>query len=535
MKKRASEIWFIILALWAGLVGASAAGVSVAFTNGIQFSETADISQHWNLTPTSINLIPQTKDSAPDYFCTWNIQGYVCSYAGSAAMRREMNETNLFGHGQYQGWVNFYPKVRGDLLLVMDDSWDVPLDGDRSYYGSLILNEERFPSYQGSPAERLKKLTTDVKAAGWKGLGGWVCAQEAPKFAGTNEVDYWTERLQWMREAGFAYWKVDWGKESKNPAWRKMLTELGQKEDPDLIIEQAMTPEALDFAAVYRTYDVENVIAAPVTIDRVANLLQRKSNSSPTLINCEDEPYIAAGLGCVMGIMRHPFAGVLPDGKPDEPFPSTGRDLKRRLDEVVRAVRWHRIAAPLPVGFTSAKIDTNRLKDSWMLEQHETWTPHRAGDWREASAPARIARGLELPEVKVGEAELAPFALASRSANGAIAIATIGRTVGRQYENPKASITLQVGHAPGPFGIFGYYGNLILQFDHPLGKARVLAQDLAADQAMDVTENVTIKGSTLFIPGELISKIGLSAASPNDLSEPGLVLAFVNKPFRNHE
>jgi len=162
-----------------------------------------------------------------------------------------------------------------------------------------------------------------------------------------------------------------------------------------------------------------------------------------------------------------------------------------------------------------------------MLEQDETWTSHQPGDWRKASAPARISRGLELPAVTVGEAELKPFVLASRSVNGAVAIATIGRTSARQFQNPKARITLSVGNAPGPFGIFGYYGSLTLKFDHPPGKARVLAQDLLADASTDITSGVNINGDELVIPGELISKIGLSAASVNDLSEPGLVLAIV--------
>ena len=479
--------------------------------------------------PAKIDLIPQTQNPAADYFCTWNIQGYVTSYQGNEAQRAQMTEANLFGHGKYQGWVDFYPKIRGDLLLVMDDSWDVPPKGDPACFGSLILNDERFPACTGSPAERLEKLTVKVKAAGWKGLGGWVCAQQAPKYAMSSEADYWKERMRWMREAGVVYWKVDWGRDSKDAAWRRMLTELGRKEAPDLVIEHAMTVEALKFCDVYRTYDVENAIAAPVTIDRVAKLLQEPvTEPVPALINCEDEPYIAAGLGCVLGIMRHPFVGALPDGRQDFVFPPSGRDLKRRLDEVIRAVRWHRIAAPVRLGSTRVCVDTNRLNDAWMLAPLETWEPaRRPGDWLNASAPARISRGLDLPDVQVGAAGLPPFVLASRSANGAVAVTTVGRTVGRQYLNPSVAVVLPVGNAPGPFGIFGYYGSLTLQFDHPPGRVRMLAQDLAGEEAADVTSAVTLRGNTLFIPGALIAKIGLSAAGKNDLSEPGLVLTLV--------
>jgi len=470
------------------------------------------------------SLVPKVINQAPDYFCTWNIQGYICSYKSPEDQRAQMTEANLFGGGKYQDWAGLYPRIRGDLILVMDDSWDVPANGDSSYFGSLQLNEQRFPSFTGAPDERLKALVTKVKAAGWKGLGGWVCAQQAPRFAVPNERAYWIERLNWMRQAGVAYWKVDWGKNERSAPWRRMLTELGSVYAPDLVIEHALVAEVADTAAVFRTYDVENVVAAPVTIDRVANLIGHGTSQFSAVVNCEDEPYIAVGLGCAIGIMRHPFAGTLPNGQPDMVFPVTGRDLKRRLDEMVRAVRWHKIARPLPGDATKNVVDSRRMEDTWMLEQSETWTDSRPGDWRRASAPARISRGLALPEVKVAKAERAPFVLATRYTNGAIAIAAIGRTTNRQYQNPKAEVALMVGDAPGPFGLFGYFASVMLKFDHPLGPIQVLAQDLMAEESTDITEEVSIQNNELTIPGELISRIGLSAASTNDLSEPGMVL-----------
>lgn len=473
----------------------------------------------------AVSLVPETANLSPDYFCTWNIQGYVCSYESGEAQRRAMTGDNMFGPGKYQRWVDFFPKIRRDLFFVMDDSWDVPLNGDKARFGSLILDQERFPTFTGSPAQRLGKLVRDVKAAGWRGLGGWVCAQRAPESENDGpEKSYWMKRLGWMKSADFAYWKVDWGRHEHDADWRRMLTNLGRKTAPNLVIEHALVPECVAFGDVYRTYDVENIIAAPVTIDRIAQLLAQSPRNSPALINCEDEPYIAAGSASAIGVMRHPFVGNLPNGRPDFVFPAAGRDLKRRLDEVVRAVRWHRLAAPLPLGAADVKLDPTRLDDSWVLEADETYTPHAAGDRRVASGPARIARGLGLPEVKMKAGEPPPFVLASRSPNGAIAIATIGRTIGREYFAPKASVTLDVGAAPGPFGIFGVYDSLTLRFAHPLGKVRVFAQDLAADESTDITEDVTIEENRLHLPGELLSKIGLSAATKGDLSEPGLIV-----------
>lgn len=107
---------------------------------------------------------------------------------------------------------------------MMDDSWDVPPDGDESYYGSLVLNKEKFPESVGgkqSNAEALLSLTERIKSLGWKGLGGWVCAQESERFDGKK---YWETRFQDANFSGFSYWKVDWGKHADDPDFRKMLT-----------------------------------------------------------------------------------------------------------------------------------------------------------------------------------------------------------------------------------------------------------------------------------------------------------------------
>ena len=59
-----------------------------------------------------ISLGPDPPSSAPDYFCTWNIQGYIASYPNTSdAMRAEMIEENIFGKGQYQDWIDFFPAL----------------------------------------------------------------------------------------------------------------------------------------------------------------------------------------------------------------------------------------------------------------------------------------------------------------------------------------------------------------------------------------------------------------------------------------
>lgn len=72
------------------------------------------------------SLVPDTPSKAPDYFCTWNTQGYAVSYTGPDRMRSAMTEENIFGEGPHQNWVSFFPKIRQDLYFVLDDSWDIP-------------------------------------------------------------------------------------------------------------------------------------------------------------------------------------------------------------------------------------------------------------------------------------------------------------------------------------------------------------------------------------------------------------------------
>lgn len=475
------------------------------------------------------SLVPDTPSNAPDYLCTWNLQAYVVDYENSDRMREAMTEENIFGNGQYQNWASFFPTIREDLFFVMDDSWDIPADvntkRDNPFLGTTELNEERFPSFTGTPTERLQKLTKKFKEMGWKGAGGWICAQKSENYPDVSEEAYWTERLKAAHDAGFSYWKVDWGKESRNDEWRQMLTRLGKEHAPGLWIEHAMKNEYIEFSDVFRTYDVENIIAQPVTIQRVSNLLPYKAqDGAKGIVNCEDEPYIAVGLGCAIGIMRHPYAGNLPGGRQDEAFPPVGHNYKKCLDEIVRAVRWHRIAEPFAVNGDCA-VDTIRLYDSWELRENETWNKGRKiGSILSESAPARVSRGMALPEV-ADTTSSRPFILASTYPNGAVAISAIGRAIGREYVTKEVPVRVEGINWDFPTGLFGYFKEVTVDYpsDIPAG-AKVLAQDLAGDTPVDITADVTINGNLLTIPGEVIRKVGLMNATEGDLSAPGLVV-----------
>lgn len=478
------------------------------------------------------SIVPSTPSEAPDYFCTWNSQGYLASYTSTEDLRRMMTEKSLFGHDAFERWVGFYPQVRGDLYFVLDDSWDIPADAnyknDNPYIGMLELDTSRFPSFKGNPEQRMRQLADSIEANGWKGLGLWVSPQKAPKLAQMDEETFWENRLKTAEAARVRYWKVDWGQRDRDDNFRRDIAEKARTLAPHLVLENALKGEYVQFSDAFRTYDVENIISQPVTIQRVWELLSFKArDGAKGIINCEDEPYIAAGMGCAIGVMRHPYVGTLPNGRKDHVFPETVRDLKRRLDEVVRAVRWHRIAMPFGVD-GNVQTDTARLHDYWTYQQEESWMQRKDGEHVKGDAPSRISRGMPLPVVESTDAER-PFVLASRYPNGATAVATIGRTIDRRYVSLPVNISFEAGRFDAPIGLFGVMGDVTIHFPTLPDKFRLYAQDLKADKAEDITKKVSRKGSSITLPAALLKRIGLSAAAPGDKSDPALVLQVVTK------
>ena len=132
-----------------------------------------------------MNLIPDKSPATGSYWCTWDTQWNVLKErlpAGSPIPTRDaMNEEFLFGS---EGVLNRFEGMRGDMIVVLDDGWDVPYGAaDSRLFGSLAADPERFPSLHGTPAERLRQLSDRVRALGYRGLGLWVPAQ-LPTLAG---------------------------------------------------------------------------------------------------------------------------------------------------------------------------------------------------------------------------------------------------------------------------------------------------------------------------------------------------------------
>jgi hypothetical protein len=449
-----------------------------------------------------------------------------------------IGEKALFDRKNPFGWAHFYEQARGDLYIVMDDSWDVPLNGDLAYLGCLQLNKEKFPSYTGK--DGLTRLTDAIRALGWKGLGGWVCAQESPMVEGDKSPEvYWVERLKEANAAGLSYWKVDWGNRACDPKFRRLLTEWGKTYAPDLTIEHSMVREIIPHTDVFRTYDVPAIMSIPMTMEKISGFAdlsgEETAYTAKGILDCEDEVYIAAAGGFAMGVMRHPYVGALPDGRPDMSFPSMHRNLKTKMYEVIRATRWHRIAPAFSLGEGRMTVSEERLSDTWRFEDREAeieawWFCMDAikdcldGELLTKTAPAAIVRNTALPQVSPDENGDVPFCVAAQNPNGAFSVVTVGRTHQRDYYIPTCDVTVDVENAT-TMGVFGEYRSLILKTNH-VNIGRVLMQDLAGSEAFDVTDEVTVTDGTVTVPGKLIHRIGTMAQPDGDTSEPGVILCF---------
>ena len=491
-------------------------------------------------TMTRQNLVPQSPCQAPNYWCTWAAQNYMFGHgrptldpgilegeSGSKLAHNAMSESVLFGKN---GWAHeFFPKVREDLYLLLDDGWE---SGGNA---TFELETSKFSSFQGTPAERLAQLNRAVQKANWRGTAVWC--RNTP--GGTEDL-----RLEELsRTAGIQYWKIDLGDPEFN------LVRLRDEKSFPLTLEHVhgelpvngnwrtdgrFEPQSWDsrraqilaHTDVYRTYDVTSILSLPTTLDRLAAMLQAAQGHPEVhgLLNVEDEVYVAAVMGCTMGVLRHPLYGLRPTPDPDLFF-NGPREPKRRMDEVVRAVRWQRIASPLAAGSGSFKASSEILTDSWIFERGQTWQNDLVGQKVYQGAPARLSRNIELPKVQAPGVH--PFVFATKFPNGAVAVGSQERTLpDRGWFMPKCDVTLEASNSQGPFGIFGDFQSVTFNFDSRIGDARVLAQDLASDYASDITAAVQLRERSLYVPDHIIRRVGLQAATPGDKSSPGLVIAF---------
>ena len=490
------------------------------------------------------NLVPDQPSQTPDYFCTWQTQLFATSDGKTVAQRNVMGEKSLFDKEKPYGWAYFFEEARQDLIFLMDSGWDVDVDKVLELRGSHFLNKGKFPSFAGdetSHTQALKALGDKISELGWKGLGLWVASEEnVPLLADRSIEEYWVERMQMSKDAGIKYWKVDNGPKRRDPEFRKWLAEKGKEQNCDFMIENALVRDSVSYSDVYRLYDVHALVAIPMTLEKIYGLRDAPSPDKrfPCLVTTDDEMYISAALGMAFEVLRHPYAGDFPDGKKDCSYPAIGRNIKTKIAEITRAARWHRLAPAF--AFDSAKtiFSEEFLCDEWhfenVLDEIEDWwlkdpiiKNYIQDNVLTKGAPAMISREIEPPQVSADKNGNKPYVVASKNPNGAVSIATLGRTLGREYFIPKCDISLCGGDSTC-FGVFGDYRNLTIKTDLDLGSVTVLMQDLADDVSYDVTEAVEISEGKIVIPGSLISEIGALAQPEGDTSDVGVVIKLEN-------
>lgn len=512
------------------------------------------------------------------YWCTWGVQADTLANSvatgelafpgdqGVPGVRDNMNEEVVFGAN---GWSRFFPGYRADMLFLVDDGWDVPYGakgGPKGIhsFGSHCLDRERFPRMQlASDRERLRDFARRVEDAGWKGLGVWAACQayrerfEAP-FALEELKEDLKRKLDESACAGVRYWKVDWGVHNFHVWYRRLMSELKERYYPELIVDHCrgfnnalngqvdphLKPddefrnvgrtgrilgvpeydpvtrdieEIMTFADVFRTYDSANPLTTATMIERATwELLAADKSSSRVVINTEDEPLIAAGLGLEFSMMRAPI-------RQKEKVP-TPRPRNSRIAEALRALAWARIAPPFGSD-TTAKVrySEKSIREDWNFLPGQCWFTGPNERYYHQTAPAVVARGLPLPEVR-GENTEIPYVLASRHPNGSLAVSVMPvLDRHRGSFTPTASISLEAALEPCvSLAVFGVAGSVSLR-DGTCG-ARVFARDILGGDKVELTPLCRHKEGRIVLPGDLLARIGAALNPSDDDSQPGVVV-----------
>lgn len=506
------------------------------------------------------NLIPDHVSSSPNYWCTWYWQNYLILvgqevvnpdpatvYSNSAA-RDELNEETVFGE---QGMAKIMlPQMRSDYYFLIDHGWQDKSIKENTFF-TLIMDTLDFPRYANlEPKDRIKQMNLDIKDLGWKGLGLWM--------RGSPSEENMRKYIEWSKYAGIEYWKIDGGdtkeffaSKIKNDIYPELTLEhvtgagpltplwnqtglLSYSSSYNPVLNPQKSEKALDVLKntdVFRTYDAAPLLVSTTTLQRIHDLLSQTAGHDEysAFLNIQDDCNIAAALGLVVAVKRHPMKTPrMYEGKDYHLQIAGDRHVDRRLNEMDRLVRWQRIAEPMPAGYGTYKYSERHLIDSIRFSKSDTWFKPTHGNMVRQSAPAIMTRNISLPEVKSNGME--PYVMASKFPNGSVAISTEGRvTPNESWTHPKADITLSEIEIDKAIGVFGFYNSLTLVFDTEFPKGIVVyGQDLMANIAQNISDKVKIERDRIIIPGDLIEMLGTSEGDKNDISAPGLVVKVIS-------
>ena len=523
-----------------------------------------------------MKLIPNEGRNTANYWCSWRNQRLFMpnpflhmrqfDSAGHDIAQREMlNDEFLFGK---RGILSQHmQEVRKDMYVMLDDGWDVPYNGNYRAFGSLILNEERFPYGGKTPSENLAILNKKIIDLGYAGTGLWIpmsCIGESEEnpFDKNSFCDYWIERAKWIDYADIAYVKIDWGIHGDQIDFRERLTDIFKKYAPRVQVEHSSLDgwfydpstekekyaQLLNISDAFRCYDVRFDFNSVTTLARAFHMLSLSCEvrkDCQGYINVGEEPYIAASLGCTMGIMSHPLLrGSIISFVPNDFENGISRRMTLKseyhsFDHYERALRWHRVAPAVPFKAGETICSDTWLEDSWTYEKEPY--PYCLNDIEKKTirqtAPQIVARNTSLPEIKKSTLpyhliEHQPFISASvNSETGVYTIATLPRTIDgvMNCTTPAVDVIARGLSADKCFGVFGVYRSLTLEFNESIEGMKLFGGDILLDNHKDLSQcdGLRIEGNTLFLDGEFLNKTGLECASFHDLSDPASVFKLV--------
>lgn len=477
------------------------------------------------------NLIPPASDRFyGDYFCSWRAQQQTAKALGlvgswCSEWRDALTSGLVFGPSS-----RYHPlprEYRKGLLFLLDDGWDVPL-GTRAnpasmkLFGTLVPDAEKFGDFGKTPLSRLENLNEKVKNLGYAGLGVWVAPEQGGESPEKTHAFY--ENAARLHErAGVRYWKVDWGEYAEDSEYRRILTEEAHRHAPHLLVDHCVPQRPLasihkdenflkkrreavarrvTFSDVFRPYDVVYPFQEVTTLGQIDEAFSSPiPEGKNPLISAGTEEYVAAALGCTLGIMKV-------------------------SDALYAALCFRRLSPPFGMAESEYHRSEERLYDRLYLENSlKSWIPTARQEITE-SAPAVMSRGCALPTVRaVGDA--VPFVAASRHpVTGVYAIAAFRRNIDPNLRLiAPAAVALTVQGAEATVGVFGVFDSLTLDFTEALPEAfRVLAQDLLSEESFDVTETVTRQENSLLFSGRDLRTWGKSSQKIFDTRDPALLL-----------
>lgn len=476
-----------------------------------------------------MNLIPEKPQSLTyNYYCTFNSQSVWNTdkkISSIIEIRNRLNSEFLFGK---DGVLEAHDKnIRGDMLVLLDDGWDVPpgiehTETNCGIFGSMIADDEKFPEFaKMSPSEKLKGLSDKIKSMGYAGLGLWVPANHyGEKYRENREKCFadadifWSGRAKMCAYADVKYLKVDWGYHGRDVEYRMLITDKMKKYSPSAFTEHVIgiydqpydpSPAAQnsdDFmqfmqlakktvciSDFYRTYDVLDEFSEATTLMRLAKLADihaRAADEYKGIINVEDNPVIAAALGMTMGIMRH--------------------KNKPRYNDVTDALIWQRLAPPAKFDPSKLKYSPKLICDSYSFHGNLNEWPYIGSETISQYAPSVMSVNAPLAEVCCTD-EYTPFVLNSKNEiTGAYTVAVIPVNRNNEKYTAPVDITVRGASVLHPIGIFGDFKILTVHFNESAEGKKIYVQPLGGNDAVPVTEQIKTNGAALQIPGSLCSR-----------------------------